>query len=121
LTDIVAVQCERTKTLKEMAERSRYFYEDVVLSDEMKTHFTPELMPVLKQVRDKLAQMPSWTKEAIHEALASTAEAVELKLGKLAQPIRIAMTGGTVSPPIDMTMQLLGRDCVIARLNNVLL
>jgi glutamyl-tRNA synthetase len=120
LVDIVRAQCERTKTLREMALRSRYFYEDIMLNDEMKAHFHAELVPALAMVSERLATLPEWTKEAIHEVLASTAEMNGLKLGKLAQPIRIAMTGGTVSPPIDITIQLIGRERAIERLNRVL-
>lgn len=121
LIDIIKVQCERTKTLKEMAERSRYFYEDVKLSDEMKTHFTPEILPALKSANDALTKLPEWKKEAIHGVLNSTAESAGIKLGKLAQPIRIALTGGTVSPPIDITMQLLGPETVLQRLQRAII
>ena len=117
LSAIIEAQCERTKTLKEMAERSRYFYEDVTLSAEMAAHFTPELKPAFVMIIDRLKQIPDWNKEAIHKELAHVAEIHALKLGKLAQPIRIAITGGTVSPPIDITMQLLGRERVIERLS----
>lgn len=120
LIDVIKAQCERTKTLLEMAERSRYFYEDVQLSDEMKAHFPAELVPALTAVRDRLGSLPVWDKEAIHGVLSGTADEMGLKLGKLAQPIRIAMTGGTVSPPIDITIQLIGRDRAINRLNKVL-
>jgi glutamyl-tRNA synthetase len=116
LIDIIKVQCERTKTLREMAERSRYFYEEVVLSEEMKAHCSADIAAALKSVADQLQQLPVWSKEAIHDVLMSTAEAHALKLGKLAQPIRVAMTGGTVSPPIDVTIQLIGRDRAVARL-----
>lgn len=119
LEDVIRAQAERTKTLKEMAERSRYFYEEVSLSDEMKAHFSPELLPVLAMTGERLANVPEWTKEAIHEVLASTAEMHGLKLGKLAQPIRVALTGGTVSPPIDITMVLIGREKVLKRLKAV--
>lgn len=119
LSEIIKAQCERVKTLKEMAERSRYFYEDFQLSDELKAHFTPEIIPALTVVRDRLEKLPAWEKEPIHEVLASTAEMHGLKMGKIAQPIRIAMTGGTVSPSIDITMQLIGRERVIERLNRV--
>ena len=54
MADIIKVQAERTKTLREMAERSRYFYEAVILSDEMKVHFHAEIMPALTMVRDRL-------------------------------------------------------------------
>ncbi|MBX3709592.1 MAG: glutamate--tRNA ligase [Gammaproteobacteria bacterium] len=121
LTEIVRAQAERTKTLREMAERSRYFYESVRLSDEMKSHFSPEIMPALMMVKSRLEKLSVWSKELIHEVLASTAEIHGLKLGKLAQPIRVAITGGTVSPPIDMTMVLIGREQVIQRLNSFLM
>lgn len=119
LTEVIKAQAERTKTLKEMAERSRYFYEPVIISEEMKEYLTAEIIPVMNMMRERLEALPEWTKEAIHEVLASTAEMYGLKLGKLAQPIRIAVTGGTVSPPIDITMALIGRERVIERLNNL--
>jgi glutamyl-tRNA synthetase len=117
LIDIIKAQAERTKTLKEMAERSRYFYEPVMIADEMKANLQAGIMPAMGMVRDRLEALTEWTKEAIHEVLASTAEIHGLKLGKLAQPIRVAITGGTVSPPLDMTMVLIGRDRVLERLN----
>ncbi len=120
LEQVIKVQAERTKTLREMAERSRYFYEPVPLSDEMKAHVTKEIMPALKMVTNRLSELPEWSKEVIHEVLTSTAEVHGLKLGKLAQPIRVAMTGGTISPPIDITMVLIGRDRVIERLNRLI-
>lgn len=116
LTDVIKAQSERTKTLKEMAERSKFFYDDVNLSIEMQAHFTAEIKPALTMVRDRLEKLPLWNKEAIHEVLASSAEIQGLKLGKLAQPIRVAVTGGTVSPPIDITMELIGQERVIQRL-----
>lgn len=120
LTDLIQAQAERTKTLKEMAERSRFFYEEVQYSDEMKTHFTPELLPVLILVRDRFARLQEWNKETIHAAVAGAAEEFALKLGKLAQPLRIIITGGTVSPPIDLTLFLLGRERVLERLNKTI-
>jgi glutamyl-tRNA synthetase len=120
LADIVRVQAERTKTLREMAERSRYFYEEVVISAEMQTHFTAELMPALKIVSACLSNANEWSKEAIHAILAETAEKSGMKLGKLAQPIRVAMTGGTVSPPLDSTILLLGREKAVTRLQNAI-
>jgi glutamyl-tRNA synthetase len=120
LTDVIKAQAERTKTLREMAERSRYFYQDIELSEEAKAHLTPELKPVLAMVRDRFVALTEWTKEAIHEAISSTAEQCELKLGKLAQPLRVVMTGGTVSPPIDVTILLVGKERAVSRLEAVL-
>lgn len=117
LSEIIKVQAERTKTLSEMAEKSRYFYEDVHIHEDMKAHFTQDVMPALKVVHDRLQNLTEWNKEAIHQVLTKAAEEAGLKLGKLAQPIRIALTGGTVSPPLDVTILLLGRDKVNNRLN----
>lgn len=116
LADIIKLQAERTKTLKEMAERSRYFYETVVLSDEMKAHFSPEIKQPLADVVEELGCLADWSKDSIHGVLSAVAEKSGLKIGKLAQPIRVAITGGTVSPPIDMTMQALGKKIVMDRL-----
>jgi glutamyl-tRNA synthetase len=119
LTDIIKLQAERIKTLREMAELSRYFYEDVVVSDELKAQFTPELMPVLKDFRDHLDKLEAWTKEGIHEVLKNAAETHGLKMGKIAPLVRIAVTGGTVSPSIDATIQLLGKERAVERLNRM--
>ena len=120
LSDVIKAQCERTKTLYEMAERSRYFYEDITLNDEMKAHVSADLLPALTMVNNRLTKLASWTKETIHEVVASTAEIHGFKMGKLAQPLRIVLTGGTVSPSIDVTIFLIGRERVIERIARVL-
>ncbi len=120
LADVVKVQAERTKTLKEMAERSRYFYEEVSWPDELKAQFTEELKPVLDAIVNEWAKLPSFDKASIHEVLAKQAELANLKLGKVAPLVRIALTGGTVSPSIDITAQLIGRDRSIKRLKQCL-
>jgi glutamyl-tRNA synthetase len=120
LVDLIKAQAERTKTLKEMAERSRYFYEDVLLTDEMKAHVSLESVPALNLVRESLLELKDWSKEPIHAVIAEAAEKSGLKMGKVAQPLRVLMTGGTVSPPIDLTIQLIGRDRVLARIDQAL-
>ena len=120
LIDIISIQSERTKTLKEMAERSRYFYEEVILSDQMKAEISDDLKPILLEVKDCFTALHPWTKETIHDTILKIAEKNELKLGKLAQPLRIIMTGGTISPPIDATIYLIGRERAIMRLNHML-
>lgn len=120
LTDIVKIQAERTKTLKEMAEKSRYFYENVKLNETLRTHFNPEIVPAFKMFKEGLVKLNDWSKDALHQLLAQTAEANGLKLGKLAQPVRVALTGGTVSPPIDLTLVLLGKDISVERIEQAL-
>ncbi len=120
LAELVKAQCERVKTLKEMAERSQFFYGELVCTAEMRAPLSPELRPSLAALRKELAGLSSWSKEAIHQAITEVADQNQLKLGKLAQPLRLIVTGGTVSPPIDLTLYLLGREKTLARLNQAL-
>lgn len=119
LEQVVALQAERTKTLEEMAERSIYFYQDVTDYDEnaARKHLTPDIAAALKITHDRIAGLTNWDKEAIHQVIINVAEESGLKLGKLAQPIRVAVTGNTVSPPIDATLFLIGQEQVVDRLN----
>jgi glutamyl-tRNA synthetase len=112
LTELVIAQRERAKTLCEMVEKSRFFYQDVTAE----ITIAPEIAPALKQLQAKLQQLPDWTDAAIHQAIDELAQTLDLKLGKLAQPLRMIITGGSVSPPIDVTLRLLGKPRVLARL-----
>ncbi|WP_423063419.1 glutamate--tRNA ligase [Candidiatus Paracoxiella cheracis] len=118
LEQVVALQAERTKTLEEMAERSIYFYQDLTGYDEKaaRKHLTPDIAAALKITHDRIAALTNWDKEAIHQVIINVAEESGLKLGKLAQPIRVAVTGNTVSPPIDATLFLIGQQQVVDRL-----
>ena len=119
LDQVIVLQADRTKTLKEMAERSRYFFEDVIYYDKKaaQKQLQPEITSLLQKVRDGLADLSNWEKELIHQVILKTAEMAQVKLSKLTQSIRTATTGGTVSPPIDATLYLIGRDLVLARLD----
>lgn len=116
LVEVVQAQRERAKTLKEMAEKSRYFYEDEVMTHEM----PEEALPALKFLRDELENLVEWTESNIHQIITTSAEKFNLKMGKLAQPLRLAVTGGSVSPSIDITVRLIGKERVVARLDKVL-
>ncbi len=122
LTAVIKAQAERCKTLKEMATKSRFFYEDITSYDEKasKKHCKPEILPALCAVRDKLAALDDWSEGSIHEVVVATAEEHALKLGKLAQPIRIALSGGPISPPIDISIYLVGQKRTEARLSQVI-
>lgn len=122
LSDIVKAQSERAKTLREMAEKSRYFYSDEVNynADSVSKHLTADVKPALLLIRTELANLADWNKEAIHQVIVDVSEKTALKLGKIAQPVRIAVTGDTISPPIDITLFLLGQKRVLARLDAAL-
>lgn len=116
LLEVVMLQRERVKTLKDMAEKSRYFYEDVSVD---KNAIAAEALPALKQLRDKLQNLSEWSDANIHQAIHETAENAGLKLGKFAPSLRLIVTGGTVSPSIDGTLRLIGKERVIERLDRV--
>ena len=122
LREVVMAQAERCKTLKEMAEKSRYFYEDFEQYNEKaaRKNLKPETANVLEQIMQKLEALKKWQPEPIHKVIIDTAETLGLKLGKVAQPIRVAITGGTISPPIDITLTLIGKERVLARLQKAI-
>jgi glutamyl-tRNA synthetase len=117
LEGVALAQRERCKTLKEMAAISRYFFEEPGAPDpKAARHLGPEGQPLLADVAAGLEALLDWRAEAIHALLAGIAERAAVGLGKVAQPLRVALTGGTVSPPIDQTVALLGREKVLQRL-----
>lgn len=121
LIDIVLAQRERVKTLVEMAEKSKFFYEDVYHYDEKFTkELTPELLQAFIKLKDSFSRLQNWETESIHHTLAATAEEQQVKLGKIAQPLRIAVTGGTISPPIDITLKLLSQQRTLQRLEKAI-
>jgi glutamyl-tRNA synthetase len=119
---VVEAQRERAKTLREMAETSAFFYQEPAAYDpkDAKTHLGKDSERVLSDLRARLAALTLWTREAIHETVAGLAEAHGLKLGKVAQPVRVAVAGRAVSPPIDATLVLLGREQTLRRLDRAL-
>ncbi len=122
LEGLIVAQRERSKTMKEMALASRYFFTDTIELDAKATakHLTPETAPSLREVRTQLSALSQWTAPAIHDVLNGLATAQGVGLGKIVQPVRVAVSGGTVSPPIDATLALLGRDRTLARIDSAL-
>ena len=118
LEGVAHAQRERCKTLREMAANSLYFFRDPGDYDaKAATKFlNQESAPLLQQIGEGLAELVEWSAAAVHGVIAAVAERAGAGLGKVAQPLRVAMTGGTVSPPIDVTVALIGRERVQARL-----
>ena len=122
LEAVVLAQRERSKTLKEMAESSRYFFDEPIRMDEKaaKKHLGPEARTVLEGAREALAALSPWEAGAIHLAVQGLADTRGIGLGKVAQPIRVAVSGGSVSPPIDQTLSILGREKTLRRLDDAI-
>jgi glutamyl-tRNA synthetase len=118
LAAVAKVQQERAKTLKEMAQNSIFFFRDFDAYDDKaaKKNLSAESAPVLEAVRAGLEGLREWQAPAIHDVVNQVAAAHGLGLGKVAQPIRVAVSGTAVSPPIDVTLEVLGREVTLARL-----
>jgi glutamyl-tRNA synthetase len=122
LAAVAKVMHERAKTLREMAQNSAYFFRDFTAYDEKaaKKNLTAECVAPLRALRDKLSALDEWAAAGVHDAINQTATEVGVGLGKVAQPVRVAVTGTSVSPPIDTTLEVLGRATTLRRLDDAL-
>ncbi len=118
LLKVVAAQQERAKTLVEMADNSLFFYRDFEAFEEKaaKKNLKAAAVEPLHRLREGLSALDEWSAEPIHELVKQAAEALELNLGKVAQPLRVAVAGAGISPPIDITLELVGRERTLQRI-----
>lgn len=122
LADLVRVQADRVTTLREMAEQSRCFYENLDHFDEgaAKKHLRPVAEAPLCAVAERLNSLDRWDTESLDDAVRSAAAALEVGMGKVAQPLRVALTGTSISPSIDSTLWLVGRERSLVRIERAL-
>lgn len=113
---------ERAETLSQMAESARYCYEDFdeIDAKAAKKNLRPVILEPMQAVRECFAELEDWTATGISDAIEQVAGQFELNMGKIGQPVRVAVTGGPVSPPIDVTVWLVGRDRTLARLDRAI-
>jgi glutamyl-tRNA synthetase len=119
LEAVARAQQERAKTLREMAENSLFFFREPADYEEKaaKKNLTPETAPLLEAVRGRLAALPEWKAPDIHSVIQAVAEEQGVGMGRVAQPVRVAVCGGSVSPPIDVTLEILGRETTLQRID----
>ncbi|MBC3767151.1 glutamate--tRNA ligase [Neptunicella marina] len=122
LEQVINIQADRVKTLKELAEISRYFYEDYNEFDEnaAKKHLRPVAQQPLEAVKANLAAISDWNAVNIHAAINATAEQLEVGMGKIGMPLRVAATGSGNSPSLDVTLELLSFEQVAQRIDKAL-
>jgi glutamyl-tRNA synthetase len=122
LERVVLAFRERAKTLQEMTDTAlKYFEHGVTLDEKAATkHLTAESKPLLTLVREQVAALPQWSAAALDEVVKKVSEQAGVGMGKVAQPVRVAVTGGTVSPGIGETLELLGREESLHRLDAAL-
>ncbi len=116
--EVVKAQRERNKTLVEMAQGSAFLYREFHAYDEKaaQKHLTADSALLLQDLYESLAALPAWEKDALHAVIEETAQAAQVKLGAVAQPLRVAVSGTIVSPPIDVTLALLGKKRTLERI-----
>ena len=121
--DVIVALRDRAKTLKEMAEKARVWYAPLETYDDaaVTKHLrTATARAALEAVQAKLADLPEWTVANVHGAIEAAAASIGEGMGKVAQPLRVAMTGTQVSPSIDHTTFLAGRDEALRRIEAAL-
>src|SRR3989338_4987239 len=118
LVNIIKGFQERSKTLVEMAGAAEfYFKEDIQYEeDAAKKFLTPDMATIFEILISRLNSLPEFTHNAIETIFTAIMNEKDLKLGKIAQPVRVALTGGTVSPGIFEVIEILGKETSIARL-----
>ena len=120
--DLVVALRDRVQTLNEMAERAAVWFRPLADYDEkaVAKHLTPAARAPLGDARARLAALPEWNADAVNAALHETAAALELGMGKVAQPLRVAITGTQVSPDIGHTVYLAGQQEALRRIDAAL-
>lgn len=119
---VVEVLRERSQTLQEMADKAEYFYRDFdqYEATAAKKHLRPVAEEPLRAARTGFNALADWTPESIYAVVTEVAESLDLKMGKLAQPLRVAVSGTAATPSIDQTVALVGRDRTLRRIDHAL-
>ncbi len=122
MAKIILTLRERSKTLKEMADFALFYFNERVEFDPLATRkfLLPENIALFELLAERLSALSEFTHDSLEAAFNSILDESGLKLGKLAQPVRVALTGGTVSPGIFEMMEAMGKDLALVRLKYAL-
>ncbi len=120
LAQVIDLLKERVNTIEELADAAVYFYRPLEPADELKTQFfNAETKTILTGLIEKLHHI-EWTRELIHQEIKTVAKNLDVKLPKIAMPLRVMVTGETHTPSIDAILELLGREETLHRINTCL-
>jgi glutamyl-tRNA synthetase len=122
LVAVVEAQRERAKTLVELAAISAFYYKDFDEFDEKTAQkaFKAAAIEPLATAREKMAALAEWNREALHGCIHQTVEELGIGMGKLGMPLRLAATGGSPAPDLDLTLYLIGREATLRRIDRAL-
>ena len=118
LGEVADLLRDRSKTLVEMASSAGYFYQAPTEYDAKASNkqFKQATAPILQAVSDAFSALDTWQAEQIQAAMDATVEKLEIGYGKMGQPLRLAVTGGTASPAMERTLELIGKAAVLERI-----
>jgi len=122
LEDLIEIQKQRMETIRDIAEQSIFFYKDFEDYDVKlaRKYLQADILRVFKELDDELKSIELWDNNSIKNVINKMTKKFDIKIGKLAQPLRIAVTGTNISPSIDDTLCLLGREKSLARLKKAI-
>ncbi len=118
ITDVIEAHRDRAKTLKELASNIEYYYLDFKEYEEnaAKKHFKTATPGILQNLLDKFRNVEDWNAKHIDQVIKDTCEELELGMGKVGPPLRLAVTGTAMSPSLDITLNLVGKERTLQRL-----
>ena len=118
LAMIVKTLQERAKTIREMAEGAAFYFRETIEYDPKAAEkfLTADSAPLFDSLAERLTALEGFSEAEIEKVFNSIMEETGLKLGKIAQPVRVALTGTTISPGIFETMEALGKEATLGRL-----
>jgi glutamyl-tRNA synthetase len=122
LSPVVELYRQRSSTINELVDNILYVFQEFEQYDEKAAAkvLKPQALLPLQRLREQLGSLSSWTASDIHGVIEALTRELEVGMGKIGQPLRVAITGGSFSPPIDQTAELLGRDRCLARLDRAI-
>ncbi len=119
---VIETLIPRSKTLDEMAKSAQFYYDNNIVFEEKaaKKFLKPATLNPLKSIHQALSDLPEFEEKALEDAFKAVMEATGLKLGKIAQPVRVALTGKTVSPGIFEIIAIIGREQTLKRIQGAI-
>jgi glutamyl-tRNA synthetase len=112
----------RARTLVDMAEQAGFYFRDEITYEEKgdKKFLKPGILELMEDIRARLEKAADFSQKGLEAVFVTFLEEREIKLGKIAQPMRVALTGKTASPGLFEVMEVLGQEKVVARLGRAL-
>ncbi len=113
---------ERSKTLVEMAEKAGFYFQDEIIYEKKgdDKFLNPDILKFFKDLKNRLETAPGFNQADLEKIFETFLEEKNIKLGKVAQPLRVALTGKTVSPGIFEVMEVLGKKKVLQRIEKAI-